>query len=106
MWNYLALQNDPYSTVSLLSEEEKETARKQTISSLQDLLKFAKQHNTSVIFDLKNKETEEIDTHDTVEKILEFGIPQSLVSLLTCINCGIQAFHNQAYFEEFSFSFS
>lgn len=98
MWNYLALQNDPYSTVSLLSEEEKETARTQIIPSLLDLLKFAKSHNTSVIFDLKNEETEEIDTNDTVKTILESGIPQSLVSLLTCINCGIQAFHNQAYF--------
>lgn len=66
--------------------------------SLQKLLEFATQHNTSVIFDLKNKETEEIDTNDTVNITLEFGIPQSLVSLLTCINCGIQAFHNQAYF--------
>lgn len=98
MWNYLALQNDPYGTVSLLSEEEKETARKQTIPSLLQLLKFAKQHNTSVIFDLKNTETEEIDTNDTVKTILESGIPQSLVSLLTCINSGIQTFHDQAYF--------
>uniref|UniRef100_A0A3Q4I7F3 Glycerophosphodiester phosphodiesterase domain containing 2 n=1 Tax=Neolamprologus brichardi TaxID=32507 RepID=A0A3Q4I7F3_NEOBR len=59
--------------------KEKETARKQTIPSLRDLLEFAKQHNTSVIFDLKNKETEEIDTNDTVKTILEFGIPQSLI---------------------------
>lgn len=73
------LKNDPYSTVSLLSEEEKETARTQIIPSLLDLLKFAKSHNTSVIFDLKNEETEEIDTNDTVKTILESGIPQSLI---------------------------
>ncbi|XP_063342209.1 glycerophosphoinositol inositolphosphodiesterase GDPD2 isoform X2 [Pelmatolapia mariae] len=73
------LKNDPYGTVSLLSEEEKETARKQTILSLLKLLEFAKQHNTSVIFDLKNTETEEIDTNDTVKIILESGIPQSLI---------------------------
>lgn len=73
------LKNDPYGTVSLLSEEEKETARKQPIPSLLELLEFAKQHNTSVIFDLKNKETEEIDTNDTVKTILASGIPQNLI---------------------------
>uniref|UniRef100_A0A669CKI1 Glycerophosphodiester phosphodiesterase domain containing 2 n=1 Tax=Oreochromis niloticus TaxID=8128 RepID=A0A669CKI1_ORENI len=73
------LKNDPYGTVSLLSEEEKETARKEIIPSLLELLKFAKQHNTSVIFDLKNKETEKNDTNDTVKTILESGIPQNLI---------------------------
>uniref|UniRef100_A0A3B4V7L1 Glycerophosphodiester phosphodiesterase domain containing 2 n=1 Tax=Seriola dumerili TaxID=41447 RepID=A0A3B4V7L1_SERDU len=46
------LKTDPFRSVSQLSEEEKKTARNQTIPSLLQLLNLAKQHNISVIFDI------------------------------------------------------
>lgn len=72
------LKTDPYGTVSLLSEEERETARNQTIPSLIELLKFAQQHSTSVLFDLKG-DNQENDARDTVETILNQGIDPSLI---------------------------
>ncbi|KAM3612078.1 uncharacterized protein V6R79_002323 [Siganus canaliculatus] len=72
------LKTDPFHSVSGLLEEEKETARNQTIPSLQDLLNLAKQHNTSVIFDLYSPD-EANDTEDTVDTILRSGIDPSLV---------------------------
>ncbi len=64
-----------------LSEEEKETARKQTIPSLLQLLELAKQNNISVIFDLYSPDVEN-DTEDTVDTILRSGIDPSLVRLI------------------------
>uniref|UniRef100_A0A3Q0RW85 Glycerophosphodiester phosphodiesterase domain containing 2 n=1 Tax=Amphilophus citrinellus TaxID=61819 RepID=A0A3Q0RW85_AMPCI len=58
--------------------KERETARNQTIPSLLELLKFAQQHNTSVLFDLKG-ENQENDAQDTVETILNQGIDQRLI---------------------------
>ncbi|XP_022075597.1 glycerophosphoinositol inositolphosphodiesterase GDPD2 isoform X1 [Acanthochromis polyacanthus] len=72
------LKTDPFRSVSQLSEEEKETARNQTIPSLLQLLNLAKQHNISVIFDLKSSNLEN-DTVDTVDTILKSGIDPSLV---------------------------
>uniref|UniRef100_A0A3Q1CZ99 GP-PDE domain-containing protein n=1 Tax=Amphiprion ocellaris TaxID=80972 RepID=A0A3Q1CZ99_AMPOC len=72
------LKTDPFRSVSQLSEEEKETARNQTIPSLLQLLNLAKQHNISVIFDLKSP-NQENDTVDTVDTILKSGIDPSLV---------------------------
>lgn len=72
------LKTDPFRSLSLLSEEDKATARNQTIPSLLELLNFAKQHNTSVIFDLYSP-NQENDTVDTVNTILKSGIDPSLV---------------------------
>ncbi|XP_049897499.1 glycerophosphoinositol inositolphosphodiesterase GDPD2 isoform X2 [Epinephelus moara] len=71
------LKTDPFHTVSMLSEEERETARNQTIPSLLELLDLAKQHNISVIFDLYSPE--ENDTVDTVNTILSSGIDPGLI---------------------------
>ncbi|XP_017263487.1 glycerophosphoinositol inositolphosphodiesterase GDPD2 [Kryptolebias marmoratus] len=46
------LETDPFHTVHLLSEEEKETARNQTVPSLLQLLQLAQNRSISVIFDL------------------------------------------------------
>lgn len=72
------LKTDPFHSVSQLSKEEREIARNQTIPSLLQLLNLAKQHNISVIFDLRCSNPEN-DTIDTVSTILESGIDQSLV---------------------------
>ncbi|XP_042348819.1 glycerophosphoinositol inositolphosphodiesterase GDPD2-like [Plectropomus leopardus] len=72
------LKTDPFRSVSSLSEEEKETARNQTIPSLLQLLDLAKQHNISVIFDLYSPDQEN-DTVDTVSTILSSGIDPSKV---------------------------
>ncbi|XP_068571124.1 glycerophosphoinositol inositolphosphodiesterase GDPD2 isoform X2 [Cebidichthys violaceus] len=75
------LKTDPFRSVSELSEEEVETARNQTIPSLLQLLKLAKQHNISVIFDLYSS-NQENDTVDTVNTILSSGINPKLVRWL------------------------
>ncbi|KAM4555498.1 glycerophosphoinositol inositolphosphodiesterase GDPD2 [Odontesthes bonariensis] len=72
------LKTDPFQTLSRLSEEEKETARNQTIPSLRQLLNLSRQHNISVIFDLYSPD-QKVDTVDTVKTILESGIDPSLV---------------------------
>ncbi|XP_023277404.1 glycerophosphoinositol inositolphosphodiesterase GDPD2 isoform X2 [Seriola lalandi dorsalis] len=72
------LKTDPFRSVSQLTEEEKETARNQTIPSLLQLLNLAKQHNISVIFDLYSPD-QESDTNDTVSTILRSGIDPSLI---------------------------
>ncbi|KAM8908656.1 glycerophosphoinositol inositolphosphodiesterase GDPD2 [Spinachia spinachia] len=72
------LETDPFHSVSRLSEEEKETARNQSVPSLLQLLRLAKQHNVSVIFDLLSP-NQENDTADTVDAILNSGIDPSLI---------------------------
>lgn len=90
------LQTDPFCSVSQLSEEDKETARNQSIPSLDQLLKLAKQHNISVIFDLYSPDQER-DTNETVSIILRSGIDPKLVSLneieLHDIDRGISWWH-------------
>lgn len=93
----LTLQTDPFHSVSKLSEEEKETARNQTIPSLLQLLELAKQHNISVIFDLYSPDKEN-DTVDTVNTILSSGIDPSRVSLILIPLIECEIFHDKAYF--------
>ncbi|XP_024121802.1 glycerophosphoinositol inositolphosphodiesterase GDPD2 isoform X2 [Oryzias melastigma] len=59
------LKTDPFRSVSQLSEEEKQTARNQTVPSLLQLLELAKQHNISVIFDLYRTHKDRNDREDT-----------------------------------------
>ncbi|XP_011608756.1 glycerophosphoinositol inositolphosphodiesterase GDPD2 isoform X1 [Takifugu rubripes] len=72
------LKTDPFRSVSKLSEEDKAMARNQTIPSLLQLLRLAKQHNISVMFDLYSPDWEN-DTEDVVDTILESGIDPHLV---------------------------
>ncbi|KAM8848108.1 glycerophosphoinositol inositolphosphodiesterase GDPD2 [Synchiropus picturatus] len=67
------LQTDPFGTVSKLSEQDRELARSQTIPSFLQLLKLAKEHNISVIFDLYSPDQEN-DTVETVDTISLSGI--------------------------------
>ncbi|XP_036424952.1 glycerophosphoinositol inositolphosphodiesterase GDPD2 [Colossoma macropomum] len=70
------LKTDPFWSVSLLSEEEKENARNQTVPTLSELLDLAKEHNISVIFDLKNGN---YDCNCTVTTILNSSISHDLI---------------------------
>ncbi|XP_035505948.1 glycerophosphoinositol inositolphosphodiesterase GDPD2 isoform X3 [Scophthalmus maximus] len=72
------LKTDPFRSVSQLTEEEKETAKNQSIPSLLQLLVLAQQRNISVIFDLYSP-NQEGDTNDTVSTILDSGIDPSLI---------------------------
>ncbi|XP_045885779.1 glycerophosphoinositol inositolphosphodiesterase GDPD2 [Micropterus dolomieu] len=72
------LKTDPFRSVSKLTEEEMETARNQTIPSLDQLLNLAKQHNISVIFDLYNPDKEN-DSEVIVSTILNSKFDPSLV---------------------------
>ncbi|XP_054453625.1 glycerophosphoinositol inositolphosphodiesterase GDPD2 isoform X2 [Anoplopoma fimbria] len=72
------LKTDPFHSVSELSEEEKKTARNQTIPSLLQLLNLAEQHNISVIFDLYSPDQKN-DTVDIVNTILDSGIDRNRV---------------------------
>lgn len=72
------IKTDPFSTVSQLTAHEKEEARNQSIPSLVELLNLAKQHNISVLFDLKS-DNQDNDTVDTVNAIIKSGIAPSLV---------------------------
>lgn len=75
------MQTNPFWSVSLLSENDKALARKQKVPSLKALLTISKEHNISVIFDIKNNgEFSKDDCNSTVQTILDSGIPQNLVS--------------------------
>lgn len=77
--SYPTLQTDPFGSGSELSDEEKSTAKNQTIPSLLQLLYLAKQYNISVIFDLYSPDKEN-DTEDVIKTILSSGIDPRLVS--------------------------
>ncbi|XP_052010663.1 glycerophosphoinositol inositolphosphodiesterase GDPD2-like [Xyrauchen texanus] len=72
------LKTDPFWTVSSLSEEAKLQAKDQTVPTLLELLVMAKEHNTSIIFDLKNeKDSTEFynsDSYYTFKTIQKSGI--------------------------------
>ncbi|XP_037396450.1 glycerophosphoinositol inositolphosphodiesterase GDPD2 isoform X2 [Pygocentrus nattereri] len=70
------LKTDPFWSVNLLSEEEKENARTQTVPTLSELLDLAKERNISVIFDLKNGS---YDCNVTVTTILNSSISHNLI---------------------------
>ncbi|KAI1898084.1 hypothetical protein AGOR_G00068700 [Albula goreensis] len=75
------LENDPFRTVSSLSEEDRAESGNQTIPSLADLLVLARQHNISVIFDMKNDKVNgsDNDTRRTVDTIVRSNISHELV---------------------------
>ncbi|XP_051506222.1 glycerophosphoinositol inositolphosphodiesterase GDPD2-like isoform X2 [Myxocyprinus asiaticus] len=72
------LRTDPFRTVSSLSEEEKMQAKEQTVPMLSELLVLAKEHNVSLMFDLKNEKNStefyDSDSYYTIETIKKSGI--------------------------------
>lgn len=82
----MTFQTDPFHTVHLLTEEERNRAKNQTIPKLSDLLELAKKTSTRIIFDLysiyNHSDCDDSDdTVDTVETILASNIDQQLVGL-------------------------
>ncbi|XP_032410973.1 glycerophosphoinositol inositolphosphodiesterase GDPD2 isoform X2 [Xiphophorus hellerii] len=71
------IENDPFQTVHLLNKSQRETAETQTIPTLRQLLKLAKRHNISIIFDLYCNGSN--DTEDTVKEILNSNISHELI---------------------------
>ncbi|XP_023184571.1 glycerophosphoinositol inositolphosphodiesterase GDPD2 isoform X3 [Xiphophorus maculatus] len=71
------IENDPFQTVHLLNKSQRETAESQTIPTLRQLLKLAKRHNISIIFDLYCNGSN--DTEDTVKEILNSNISHELI---------------------------
>lgn len=83
MRTFASFKTDPFRSVSQLSEEEKQTARNQTVPSLLQLLELAKQHNISVIFDLYRTHKDGNDREDTaaiIDTIRKSNINPGLVS--------------------------
>ncbi|KAM6988310.1 glycerophosphodiester phosphodiesterase domain-containing protein 5 isoform 1-T1 [Tautogolabrus adspersus] len=77
------LKGDPFWTVHMLSPHEKDRITNQSVCSLEQLLKLASYHNTTVVFRLR-RPPQEHPCHyswinDTLQAVQQSGIPQSLV---------------------------
>ncbi|XP_029026767.1 glycerophosphodiester phosphodiesterase domain-containing protein 5 isoform X2 [Betta splendens] len=77
------LKNDPFWTVHTLSPHEKHLIANQSVCSLEQLLKLASYHNSTVVFRLSRPPPEHPRYHswinDTLQAVQQSGIPQSLV---------------------------
>uniref|UniRef100_UPI0037E9866C glycerophosphodiester phosphodiesterase domain-containing protein 5 isoform X2 n=1 Tax=Semicossyphus pulcher TaxID=241346 RepID=UPI0037E9866C len=77
------LKGDPFWTVHMLSPHEKDRITNQSVCSLEQLLKLASYHNTTVVFRLRRPPLEHPCYHswinDTLQAVEQSGIPQSLV---------------------------
>uniref|UniRef100_A0A7N6FLF8 GP-PDE domain-containing protein n=1 Tax=Anabas testudineus TaxID=64144 RepID=A0A7N6FLF8_ANATE len=77
------LKNDPFWTVHTLSSNEKHLIANQSVCSLEQLLKLASYHNSSVIFRLSRPPLEhpryQSWINDTLQAVQQSGVPQSLV---------------------------
>ncbi|CAJ1065827.1 glycerophosphodiester phosphodiesterase domain-containing protein 5-like [Xyrichtys novacula] len=77
------LKSDPFWTVHTMSPHEKNLISNQSVCSLEQLLKLASYHNTTVVFRLRRPPPEHPCYHswinDTLEAVQQSGIPQSLV---------------------------
>ncbi|XP_028816634.1 glycerophosphoinositol inositolphosphodiesterase GDPD2 [Denticeps clupeoides] len=80
------VENNPFHTVSLLSEEDKIEAQNQTVPSLAELLKLAKEHNISVIFDLKHEDSDDNERPAVIDIINRSGISPHLIWWLPSTN--------------------
>lgn len=77
------LKDDPFWTVSSLSPHERSLIDSQSVCSLEQLLKLASYHNTSVVFRLRKPPPDHPHHHswinDTLKAVNQSGVPQSLV---------------------------
>ncbi|XP_029767728.1 glycerophosphoinositol inositolphosphodiesterase GDPD2 [Terrapene carolina triunguis] len=76
------LERNPFRSVQGLSSEAQGQARAQKIPSLEQVLQEAKQHNISIMFDLRPENHTDYQSfvNVTVATILESGIPPQLVT--------------------------
>ncbi|KAK1900666.1 Glycerophosphodiester phosphodiesterase domain containing protein 5 [Dissostichus eleginoides] len=77
------LKDDPFWTVHTLSSREKRLIANQSVCSLEQLLRLASYHNSTVVFRLRRPPPEHpcYDSwiNDTLQAVQESGVPQSLV---------------------------
>uniref|UniRef100_A0A3Q1FBI0 Glycerophosphodiester phosphodiesterase domain containing 5b n=1 Tax=Acanthochromis polyacanthus TaxID=80966 RepID=A0A3Q1FBI0_9TELE len=77
------LKDDPFWTVHTLATRERELIAKQSVCSLEQLLKLASYHNATVVFRLRRPSPEHPCYHswinDTLNAVQQSGVPQSLV---------------------------
>ncbi|CAK6967346.1 glycerophosphodiester phosphodiesterase domain-containing protein 5 [Scomber scombrus] len=77
------LKDDPFWTVRTLSLQEKDLIANQSVCSLEQLLKLASYHNSTVVFRLRRPPPEHpcYDSwiNDTLQAVQQSGVPQSLV---------------------------
>ena len=77
------VQEDPFWTVHSLSQRELRQAANQSICSLEQLLRLATPHNTTVVFTLRRPPPKHPCHHswinDTLEAVRRTGVPQNLV---------------------------
>ncbi|XP_045930892.1 glycerophosphodiester phosphodiesterase domain-containing protein 5 isoform X1 [Micropterus dolomieu] len=77
------LKDDPFWTVHTLSPHEKNLIANQSVCSLEQLLKLASYHNSTVVFRLRRPPLDHPCYHswinDTLRAVQKSGVPQSLV---------------------------
>ncbi|XP_054473473.1 glycerophosphodiester phosphodiesterase domain-containing protein 5 [Anoplopoma fimbria] len=77
------LEEDPFWMKSTLSKREKDLIANQSVCSLEQLLKLASFHNSTVVFRLKRPPAMHPCYHswinDTLQAVQQSGVPQSLV---------------------------
>lgn len=77
------LKDDPFWTVHTLASREIKLIANQSVCSLEQLLKLASYHNTTVVFRLRRPSPEHPCYHswinDTLQAVQQSGVPQSLV---------------------------
>ncbi|XP_031716534.1 glycerophosphodiester phosphodiesterase domain-containing protein 5 isoform X1 [Anarrhichthys ocellatus] len=77
------LKEDPFWTVHTLSPREKTLIANQSVCSLEQLLKLASYHNSTVVFRLRRPPQKHPCYHswinDTLQAVQQSGVPQSLV---------------------------
>uniref|UniRef100_A0A3P8U5A0 Glycerophosphodiester phosphodiesterase domain containing 5 n=1 Tax=Amphiprion percula TaxID=161767 RepID=A0A3P8U5A0_AMPPE len=77
------LKDDPFWTVHTLASREIELIANQSVCSLEQLLKLASYHNTTVVFRLRRPSPEHPCYHswinDTLQAVQQSGVSQSLV---------------------------
>lgn len=80
------LQDDPFWTVHTLSAREKDLIANQSVCSLEQLLKLASYHNSTVVFRLRRPPLKHPCYYswinDTLQAVQQSGVPQSLVRVL------------------------
>ncbi|MED6266653.1 hypothetical protein CHARACLAT_004229 [Characodon lateralis] len=77
------LKDDPFWTVNTMSLQEKNLTAKQSVCSLEQLLKLASYHNSTVVFRLRRPPPEHpcytTWINDTLEAVQDSGVLQNLV---------------------------
>ncbi|TSQ81016.1 Glycerophosphoinositol inositolphosphodiesterase GDPD2 [Bagarius yarrelli] len=72
------IKTNPFWSMGFLSENDKALAGRQKIPSLEQLLELAKEHNTSLMFDLKNDDDKD-DCSIIINTILNSSISHNLI---------------------------